>query len=118
MAIACFRLFTFFPLRPLFSRPRFISCISSCTFLPAEGEYFREDFFFDEVLFLEDDFFAEDRVLFLLEVDFLLDVDLREEEDFFRDEDFFLLDFLVAIRISSRGSDGNQNGAGCIAHLF
>jgi len=32
IAIACFRLFTFFPLRPLFNFPRFISCIARFTF--------------------------------------------------------------------------------------
>jgi hypothetical protein len=37
MAIACFRLVTFFPLRPLFSLPRFISCISRFTACPAFG---------------------------------------------------------------------------------
>src|SRR3990167_5844261 len=31
MAMACLRLFTFFPLRPLFSSPRFILCIASFT---------------------------------------------------------------------------------------
>ena len=45
MAIACFRLVTFLPLRPLFNLPRFISCISRSTFLPAEGLYLRVDFF-------------------------------------------------------------------------
>lgn len=35
IAIACLRLVTFLPLRPLFSLPRFISCISSFTFSPA-----------------------------------------------------------------------------------
>ena len=53
IAIACFGLVTFLPLRPLFSLPRFISRISVSTCLPALGEYLRpdEDFF-------EDDFFA------------------------------------------------------------
>ena len=40
IAMACFWLFTFFPLRPLFSLPRFISCISSWTFRCAFGPYF------------------------------------------------------------------------------
>jgi len=53
MAIACLRLVTFLPLRPLLSVPFFISFISLSTFFPAEGEYFRVDFFFEE------DFFAE-----------------------------------------------------------
>ena len=67
MAIACLRLVTFLPERPLFSFPRFISCISVSTFLPAEGEYLRvEVVFFEAVLravvfftvFFAADFFA------------------------------------------------------------
>lgn len=98
IAIACFLLFTFLPL-PLFSLPLLNSCISRSTFLPAEGEYLRdEDFFLEEDLFFaadflpaEDDFLVED---FLDEEDFL-----REEllEDFFADEDFFLRVDFVAI---------------------
>jgi hypothetical protein len=45
IAIACFLLLTFLPLRPLFSLPFFIALISVSTFLPADGEYFRADFF-------------------------------------------------------------------------
>jgi hypothetical protein len=46
IAMACFRLVTFLPLRPDLRVPFFISFISLSTFLPAEGEYFRvEDFF-------------------------------------------------------------------------
>jgi hypothetical protein len=37
IAMACLRLVTFLPLRPLLSWPRFISCISSRTFSPALG---------------------------------------------------------------------------------
>jgi hypothetical protein len=44
---------TFFPLRPLFSAPRFSSCMARSTFLPASGLYFLppdaffpDDFFF------------------------------------------------------------------------
>jgi hypothetical protein len=86
MAMACFGLVTFFPLRPDFSLPRFIACISRLTSLPAEGEYLRpEDFFeldFFELDFLELDFLAAElRVLFLAELD------------------FFLVAFLVAITI-------------------
>jgi hypothetical protein len=67
MAMACFRLVTFFPLRPDFSLPCFIACISRLTSLPAEGEYLRPDDFF------ELDFFAAElRVLFLAELDFFL----------------------------------------------
>src|SRR4051812_41195645 len=35
IAIACLRLFTFLPLRPLFSVPFFLSCIARFTFAPA-----------------------------------------------------------------------------------
>ena len=41
MATACFGLVTFFPLRPLRSFPRFISCISVFTCCPAFGPYLR-----------------------------------------------------------------------------
>ncbi len=41
MAMACFGLVTFFPLRPLRSLPRFISCISVFTCCPAFGPYLR-----------------------------------------------------------------------------
>jgi hypothetical protein len=62
MATACLRLVTFLPLRPLFSLPRFISCISCFTCLPAAGPYFLlEDFLLLEDFFapfLELDFFA------------------------------------------------------------
>ena len=40
MAIACFLLFTFLPLRPLFSFPDFISCIARFTLLWLFFEYF------------------------------------------------------------------------------
>ena len=93
IAMACFRLVTFLPLRPLFSLPAFISRISVSTFLPAEGEYFRvDDFFaaffvaFFAVLFRVVLFFAAFFVLFFAA--FLVD---------------FLLAFLVAImKLSSR----------------
>lgn len=56
IATACFRLVTFLPLRPLFSVPRFILCISFFTCLPAAELYFLlEDFL---APFLELDFFA------------------------------------------------------------
>jgi hypothetical protein len=62
MAMACFRLVTFLPLRPLFSLPRFISCTSCFTSLPAAGLYFLlEDFLeLEDFLapFLDVDFFA------------------------------------------------------------
>lgn len=47
MATACLRLVTFFPLRPDFSLPCFIACISRFTSLPAEEEYLRRKGFFD-----------------------------------------------------------------------
>jgi len=46
MAIACFRLVTFFPLRPLRSVPRLLSRITRATFLLAFGLYFLPDDFF------------------------------------------------------------------------
>src|SRR4051794_35735288 len=97
MAIACLRLVTFLPLRPLFSLPCFISCISRSTFLPAEGLYLRVDFFepFFEAAFLVEDFL----VLFLLEVFF--------EED-------FLLAFLVAITILPTKLRGSVASLSCI----
>lgn len=41
MAIACFGFVTLLPLRPLFSFPACISCISVSTCLPADGLYLR-----------------------------------------------------------------------------
>jgi len=41
IAIACLRLFTFFPDRPDLSFPRFISRIERLTFFPAVEPYFR-----------------------------------------------------------------------------
>lgn len=55
--MACFRLVTFLPLRPLLSLPCFMAFISVSTSLLALGEYLRVDFFRDE------DFFAGDRLL-------------------------------------------------------
>ena len=46
IAIACFGLVTFLPLRPLFSVPCFISLISVSTFLLADGLYFRVELLF------------------------------------------------------------------------
>ena len=40
IAIACLRLVTFFPLRPLFRLPSFFSFMARSTFLPAPAEYF------------------------------------------------------------------------------
>jgi hypothetical protein len=58
IAIACFGLVTFFPLRPLFSLPCFISRISVSTFLLAEEEYLRVPARFFAAVFLAGDFFA------------------------------------------------------------
>ncbi len=56
IATACFRLVTFFPLRPLLSFPLFISCISFFTCFPAAEPYFLvEDFW---APFLLVDFFV------------------------------------------------------------
>jgi hypothetical protein len=46
IAMACFRLVTFFPLRPDFSVPFSIAFISRSTLLPAALPYFVDDFFF------------------------------------------------------------------------
>src|SRR6185437_13844252 len=43
IAIACLRLFTFLPLRPILRRPRLNSCISRSTFLLALGLYLRRE---------------------------------------------------------------------------
>src|SRR3984957_19723087 len=67
IAIACFRLVTFLPLRPLFNVPFFISRISVSTFLLAEGLYFRVKLFFAAFFagaFLADVFFV---AVFLLD---------------------------------------------------
>jgi hypothetical protein len=93
IAIACLRLVTFFPLRPDFSLPFFISRISRSTALPAAGLYLRELEDFLEALFFED-------------------------EDFFAGEDFFAelflaaLFFLVAMARSSTqdGTRGTTKG--------
>src|SRR5208337_3178124 len=44
IAMACFLLVTFLPLRPLFNFPCFIARISVSTLFPAAGEYLRVDF--------------------------------------------------------------------------
>jgi hypothetical protein len=121
MAMACFRLVTFFPLRPDLSLPRLNSCISRFTSLPADGEYFRRD--------EDEDFFAADlrAVDFLVELFFALAL-LRELEafftllflalDFFVPVDFFLaaflVAFLVAITILPRKSDGSAIRDSCM----
>src|SRR6266568_4387833 len=70
MAIACFGLVTFLPLRPDLSFPFFISFISVSTFFPEDGEYLRvEDFFEADFFVLLDLFFAA----FLVAIDSLLE---------------------------------------------
>src|SRR5208337_401363 len=44
IAMACFLLVTFLPLRPLFNFPCFIARVSRSTLFPAAGEYLRVDF--------------------------------------------------------------------------
>src|SRR5579875_2091451 len=111
MAMACFGLVTFLPLRPDFSLPCFISRISRSTALPAAGLYLRELDDFLDALFFPDDFFAEDLladVFFAEDEDFLVDEDFLDDEDFFDEEDFFaelflpVLFFLVAIMVPPR----------------
>jgi hypothetical protein len=99
------------PLRPLFSLPRFISCISRSTSLPALGLYLREELLFLPALFLlpvfllllfllpgDEDFLLEDFFgLDLLLVDFFVPAFFVLDfvaEDFFG-EDFFAADFLL-----------------------
>lgn len=48
--MACLRLVTFLPLRPLFSLPRFIAFISRSTDFPAFGLYLRPDDFLPRLL--------------------------------------------------------------------
>jgi hypothetical protein len=107
MAIACLRLVTFLPLRPLFSLPRFISCISVCTCLPAALPYLRPELFllldffaadFFPVDFLLEDFFAVDFLLLDFFVDFFAVLDFFAE-DFLLD-DFFVDDFLLAFLVA------------------
>jgi hypothetical protein len=88
IAIACFGLVTFLPLRPDLSLPDFISLISVSTFLPAEGEYF----------------LAED----LLEAAFFLAVLLLVEADL-----FFVTFVVVGISILPRNSDGLSTKSSC-----
>jgi hypothetical protein len=105
IAIACFGLVTFLPLRPDLSWPFFISLISVSTFLPAEGEYLRPDDFFAEDFFAEvflvEDFLAEELLvedLFAL-VPFLVLPFRAEELLFLVLLDLFLAAFFDAISI-------------------
>jgi len=100
MAMACFGLVTFLPLRPDFNLLCFISRISRSTFLPAEGEYLRlEDFFF-ELDFLALDFLDDDPLVLLR----ALLREVRDREALLLELlDFFLVAFLVAITNLLRG---------------
>ncbi|MBV8631179.1 MAG: hypothetical protein JOZ83_09670 [Silvibacterium sp.] len=74
IAIACFGLVTFLPLRPDFSFPSFIARISRSTDLEALGLYLRPLDFFAELFFEPELFFALLLVFFPLlffELDFL-----------------------------------------------
>ena len=59
IAIACFRLVTFLPLRPLFSLPCFIAFISRSTSLPTDGLYLRDELDFFAPLFFKVVFFVD-----------------------------------------------------------
>jgi hypothetical protein len=93
MAMACFLLVTFLPLRPDLSWPFFIAFISVLTLFPAAGEYFLPE------AVLADDFFA--LVIFLV-VLFLVEALFLEELLFFALLDFFFVAFLIAIDILSQ----------------
>ena len=121
--MACLGFVTFFPLRPIFSLPSFMSRISRSTSLPAEGEYLRlEDFFeldfFDaepRVLFLallpRVLFFALLlRVLFLALLRVLFFAVLREDLPLELLLDFFLAAFFVAITILLGGQMASSLG--------
>jgi hypothetical protein len=102
MAMACFLLFTFLPLRPDLSWPFFIAFISVSTLFPAAGEYFLPKDFFALMLFRVVAFLAE--VLFLEEPLFFALL-------FFALLDFFFVAFLIAIYILLRircSSDSSQ----------
>jgi hypothetical protein len=93
MAMACFLLVTFLPLRPDLSVPFFLAFISLSTLLPAAGEYFRvDDFLADVFLVVLPVFFAE--VAFFLPLLFFTLL-------FFAETDFFFAAFLVAMSSSS-----------------
>ena len=96
MAMACLRLVTFLPLRPLFSLPCFIAFISRSTLLPAAFPYLRPELlFFADVFLLALFFIADFFVLVFLLAVFLLPVFFAAD---FLVADFFAA-FLVAIKI-------------------
>ena len=90
--MACLRLVTFLPLRPLFSLPCFIAFISRSTLLPAAFPFLRPELLFFAGVFLLALFFVE---LFFAAV-FLLAVFLLV--DFFV-ADFFVPDFFAAFSL-------------------
>jgi hypothetical protein len=89
IAIACFRLVTFFPLRPLFNWPFFIAFISLSTSLPEEGEYLRVLLLFLAAVFFAGAFLA---AVFFAEVFFA---------EVFFEADFFEAAFFVTMVSSS-----------------
>ena len=93
IAIACLRLFTFLPLRPLFSLPRLNSCISRFTDFPAFGLYLRREDFF--ALLRRELFFAEELRVLLRFAAVLRERDLLLRVEPLRDERL-RVDFLVA----------------------
>jgi len=101
IAIACFGLVTFLPLRPLRSLPLFIACISRSTSLPALGLYLRPELFLE--LFFDADFDDDFRaVLFFagaLRLALFLEVEDFFEADFLP-EDFLLEDFFAAFLVA------------------
>ena len=113
IAIACLRLVTFFPLRPLLSFPCFISCISSRTYSPALGLYFLPLLFFFADFFEDPDFDDRFFVAVLFELPVLLDFLAVDRED--RDELFFFV--LVAatlpplLPVVERASAGQKVGS-------
>jgi hypothetical protein len=112
MAIACLRLVTFLPLRPDFNLPCFISRISRSTFLPAEGEYLREEAFFAED-FREADFFtAEAREVFFALAPRVERPEVRECDPalFGRPLALFFVAFFVAITILLAGQMASSSG--------
>lgn len=75
MAIACLRLVTFLPLRPLLSLPSFMARISRSTSLLAAGLYLRDVAFFAvffAAVFLLAAFFVDFLATFLVAIRFSL----------------------------------------------
>jgi hypothetical protein len=96
MAMACFGLVTFFPLRPDFSFPFFIAFISRSTDFDAFGLYFLPLDFLVEVDFLAELFFAALFFAGLFLAALFLAALFLVAVAFFAG-DFFVLDFLDGI---------------------